>query len=586
MKLCRAILRLAVLIFVSDIGLACIKTAWGAVLAIIALFALAAKKRQENLDAFGTARWASVDDLERAKMLRPGSGLILGRVVRSRPGFLQSLRELFRKHVPAAIACEQFVFSMRKLQPKKPDTALVRLNNAVHIAVIAPTGAGKGVSCVIPHLLSCPDSCVVVDFKGENAMKTAEHRAKQFGHKIVILDPFNVVTKTPDTFNLMDTIDAESPFMIDECRALANAMVIRTGEEKDPFWNDSGELWITAMLVAASLYGKDGHRSLQTVRTLLTVPSAREGIIQHMCVETKHEGMVARLGNQLTNYKDKELGSVLSTANRFMNFLDTVAVASNTKASSFKLSDLGNGKTTVYMVLPPKQISTQAGLLRLWVGAMLRAVVDGGLQEQTKVHFILDEAASLGRMDCLDDAVDKYRGYGVRLQFFYQSMGQLRKCWGEGGDQTLLSNTTQVYFGVNDPQTAEYVSNRLGEATIVVDSGGTNTGWNKQTGDDGKSSYSSSGGGSRSWAQQARKLLKPEEVVGLDKDIAITFAPGIPPLWTKLINYRNEPPPQTRWWEPKRANPWKLAMRKAEQYLTAVLLLGLGLTLLWCVATL
>jgi len=31
------------------------------------------------------------------------------------------------------------------------------------------------------------------------------------------------------------------------------------------------------------------------------------------------------------------------------------------------------------------------------------------------VHFVLDEAASLGRMDALDDAVDKYRGYGVRL---------------------------------------------------------------------------------------------------------------------------------------------------------------------------
>ena len=76
-------------------------------------------------------------------------------------------------------------------------------------------------------------------------------------------------------------------------------------------------------------------------------------------------------------------------------------------------------------------------------------------------------------MDALDDAVDKYRGYGVRLQFYYQSVSQLRKCFPDGQDQTLLSNVSQVFFGINDLPTAEYVSNRLGEQTIVVSSGGT-----------------------------------------------------------------------------------------------------------------
>lgn len=128
---------------------------------------------------------------------------------------------------------------------------------------------------------------------------------------------------------------------------------------------------------------------------------------------------------------------------------------------------------------------------------MLRAVVRGGLQDKNMVHFILDEAASLGHMESLDDAVDKYRGYGVRLQFYYQSLGQLKKCWPEGQDQTLLSNTTQVYFGCNDNETAEYVSNRLGECTIIVDSGGTNTGTSKTKAE--KTSYCSSTGASKNW---------------------------------------------------------------------------------------
>ena len=68
----------------------------------------------------------------------------------------------------------------------------------------------------------------------------------------------------------------------------------------------------------------------------------------------------------------------------------------------------------------------------------------------SNVTFVLDEAASLGRMYALDDAVDKYRGYGVRLQFYYQSVSQLRKCFPDGQEQTLLSNVSQVFFSVND----------------------------------------------------------------------------------------------------------------------------------------
>src|SRR5437773_1867600 len=84
-------------------------------------------------------------------------------------------------------------------------------------------------------------------------------------------------------------------------------------------------------------------------------------------------------------------------------------------------------------------------LNRMWIGSLLRAVVRGGLQEQNKVHFVLDEAASLGHMEALDDAVDKYRGYGVRLQFYYQSLGQLKSCWPTDQGQTMLSNVSQLY---------------------------------------------------------------------------------------------------------------------------------------------
>jgi type IV secretion system protein VirD4 len=425
---------------------------------------------------------------------------------------------------------------------RKPtiNPALVRLPNAVHTAVFAPTGVGKGVSCVVPFLLSSPDSAVVVDFKGENARLTAEHRRRVFGHRIVMLDPFKVVTKQSDTFNPLDFIDKDSPVAIDECRDIGEALVIRTGQEKDPHWPDSAEAWIAAMISLVVQYGEPNDRSLQTVRTLLTSPDKLEMAIKLMGVSDAWEGMLARMGNQLTQFKDKELGSTLTTTNRFLRFLDTLAVADSTKTSSFDPADLRKGKMTVYLILPPEHMRAQSPLLRMWIGSLLRAVVRGGLQEQNKVHFVLDESSSLGHLEALDDATDKYRGYGVRLQFYFQSLSQVKKCFPDGQEQTLLSNVSQVYFGVNDLPTAEYVSNRLGEATIAITSGGTSTGTSWSSSANGQNSHGYSTNSSENWQQHGRKLLKPEEVMMLPERTAITFTPGVPPVCTTLVRYYEE----------------------------------------------
>jgi type IV secretion system protein VirD4 len=177
----------------------------------------------------------------------------------------------------------------------------------------------------------------------------------------------------------------------------------------------------------------------------------------------------------------------------------------------------------------------------MWIGSLLRAVVRGGLQEKNKVHFILDEAASLGHMEVLDDAVDKYRAYSVRCQFYYQSLGQLKSCWPADQGQTIMSNVTQILFGVNDLPTAEYVSNRLGEATIAITSGGTSTGTSRSSSANGQESHSYSTNHSENWQQHGRKLLKPEEVMMLPERTAITFTPGVPPICTRLVRYYEEP---------------------------------------------
>ena len=461
-------------------------------------------------------------------------GLLIGRLAVNP----RSLLAIFNPWVRSVDACKAFW--------GKRESPLIRLPKVIHAAIFAPTGGGKGASFAIPHLLSCPDSMVVVDFKGENYRATAEARRKM-GHEIVALDPFHVVTENPGTFNPLDFISADSFIALDECRDLANALVARTGNEKDPHWCDAAEMYIGGIASFIVEHAPPDDRSLQTCRGILADPEELEAAVQVMRQSEAWQGMLARLGSQLTNFRDKELSSTLTTTGRFLRFLDTLAIAESTKKSSFDPADLLTGKLTVYLVLPPEHMRAQSPLLRMWIGSLLRAVVRGGLRERNPVHFVIDEAASLGHMDCLDDAVDKYRGYMVRLLLFYQSTGQLKKSWPEGGDQTLLSNCSTVFFAVNDYPTAEYVSNRLGEKTIVVESGGTSSGRSRSTPDYGAASASLSRNSNDNWSQMARRILKPEEILGLDERQAITFTPGVPPILTTLTRYYENKESRWKW---------------------------------------
>jgi type IV secretion system protein VirD4 len=258
-----------------------------------------------------------------------------------------------------------------------------------------------------------------------------------------------------------------------------------------------------------------------------------------------------------------------------LRFLDTPAIAESTRSTSFDPAIMLRGKMTVYLVVPPQHAAALSGLLRSWVSFFLRLAVRGGAREKNRIHFVLDEASALGQMDQITDLLAVGRSFGVRLQLYYQSLGQLKKCWPEGQDQTLLSNTSQVFFGVNDLPTAEYVSSRIGEQTIVVNSGGTSTSRSYQQPEGGgHASTTHSRSRNDNWQQQARKLLKPEEVMQLPERAAIAFTPGVPPILSTLVRHYEEPwllePPGWR----KRKWQEAGALGNAVMFLTSAVLLA------------
>jgi type IV secretion system protein VirD4 len=158
-----------------------------------------------------------------------------------------------------------------------------------------------------------------------------------------------------------------------------------------------------------------------------------------------------------------------------------------------------------------------------------------------RVHFLLDEAASYLPLEIVDNTLVIGRGYGISLTFFLQSMGQLKKCFPVDGGQTLISNTAQIYFGVNDWETAEHLSNRIGNTTVTVSSWGRNAGKSVQEGVSTLHSHASYSSGSNEGGQeQAMKLVTPDEIMAWHPRYALTFLPGMRPICTTLLRYYEE----------------------------------------------
>jgi len=521
--------------------------------------------------AFGTARLAGFMDLMRGGLLGNGDGLLVGKT--HSPKVPQAARLLWSAPRWASeMVCRLFRDAVQR------KGSWVRLARGTHTLIVAPTGRGKGTGLVIPHLLTYAGSCVVIDPKGENAQLTAEHRRRVFGHEVRIVDPFKIVTQTPDTFNPLDWIDPASPTALDEAKAVADALVIKNPHAKEPHWEESAGLWTWGMTALALHKAPPEKRNLQTVATLLSDPAEMAAAKKVMCESTVWDGLLARIGHQLSHFMERELGSTLTTTNRFLHFLSTVPVAANTRSSSFDPMKLRTGKMTVYLVLPTQFLQSHAGLMRMWVSSLLLAVIRGGLDERRRVLFLLDEAATaLGHMECIENAVVQLRGYGLRLCFFYQSLGQLKQCFPEGRDETFLScMDSQIFFGLNDVSSAEYVSSRMGEMTITIHqaSGGTSHSRSHDLQGSSTTSYSSNSGWNAS--ETGRKLLKPEEVLALDERIAVVFTPSVPPLFTYLVRYY-EPDFKTAPGMGGRGERLRLALWCLRYALTAAAVGGLAL---------
>ena len=398
----------------------------GGIVSIGAAIFLSILRAREASDVttYGSARWAETKDLETAGLLKP-DGVVLGR---------------FEQHY-------------------------LRHDGPEHVLCFAPTRSGKGVGLVVPSLLTWPGSAIVHDIKGENWQLTAGWRSRF--SRVLLFDPTNPESAAYNPLLEVRRGDSE----VRDVQNVADILVDPEGLlERRNHWEKTSH----ALLVGAILHVlyAEADKTLAGVAAFLSDPRRPIEATLTAMMKTPHLGdrphpVVAQAARELLNKSDNERSGVLSTAMSFLGLYRDPVVAKVTSRSNWRISDLieGDRPATLYLVVPPSDISRTKPLVRLVLNQIGRRLTeDLHADRRHRLLLMLDEFPALGRLDFFESQLAFMAGYGLKAFLIAQSLNQIEKAYGQ--NNAILDNChVRVAFATNDERTAKRVSDALGTAT-------------------------------------------------------------------------------------------------------------------------
>jgi type IV secretion system protein VirD4 len=453
------------------------------------------RSRQSKLvTTYGSARWASKDEVADAGLLKP-TGVFLGR----------------------------------------HGVDYLRHDGPEHVMAFAPTRSGKGVGLVVPTLLAWPGSAVIHDIKGENWQLTAGWRAR-FSHCLL----FNPTDTRSAAYNPLLEV-RRGQHEVRDVQNIADILVDPEGAlERRNHWEKTSH----ALLVGAILHVlyAEADKTLRGVANFLSDPARAFETTLHAMMTTPHlrdapHPVVASAAREVLNKSENERSGVLSTAMSFLGLYRDPTVAAVTSRCDWRIADLIDAEhpVSLYLVVPPSDISRTKPLIRLLlnqIGRRLTESLDGsdGIARQHRLLLMLDEFPALGRLDFFESALAFMASYGLRAFLIAQSLNQIDKAYGP--NHAILDNChVRIAFATNDERTAKRISDALGTATEL------------------RAQRNYAGHRLAPWLghlmvsrqETARPLVTPGEVMQLPPDQELVMVSGHAPIRaTKLRYYEDQ----------------------------------------------
>lgn len=432
------------------------------------------------------------------------------------------------------------------------DTRKTRKNN--NVLVIGGSGTGKSRFVVKPNIMQANTSFVITDPSGD-LLESTGHLLEKQGYDIKI---FNLIEmENSDKYNPFAYIRSE-----EEVTRVVDCILKNTKSDKkqsggDPFWDDSIKALLSALFYYLWLEAPKEQQNLKMVMQLIRMAEVKEDDSEF---ESDLDIMFRLLEEQ---YKDKDevfsedgikyvengehiavkqykvfklagaktASSILVSLAVRLSAFNLSKVADLTNEDTINLSTIGDKKTALFVIIPDGNTTFNflVAILYTQLFETLYYQADFGFNSVTgeknggrlkyHVRFIMDEMANTGQIPDLEIKIATMRRREISVTLILQNLAQIKNLYEKTWEIITGNCDSFLFLGGQEQSTLEYVSKKLGKATI--DKRSTSRTRGKQ------------GSSSQSWDILGRELMTPDEVAKMKDSDCILFIRGNKPYFSK-----------------------------------------------------
>lgn len=368
----------------------------------------------------------------------------------------------------------KIVVSQRKKRPNE------KADN-YNIFMLGAAGTGKTTRINVPMIMQyakAEENMLITDPKGDLYAKTAKY-LERMGYDVYVFATKHDVLKagTFDCFNPLDFIDQD----LQRAQMIAKYILqLGDGKEANDYFQN-GEL---ALFLALCMYFT--NKSFSHEEGTATIPYL------YTYVATTPEDTIATALKSLTRgmpgYEPAQT-FINENPERQKDFRSGLVGKLNLYSScktllsqtDFEPLDFFHNKACVFVIMDDHN-DTFAPLVRCFFQIFCNDIsylADSYIgdpergEEPFKIYpafdMILEETNNIGKIDSLENILSTVRSRNMNTVLTFQNYDQILDTYEKKRESLISACHTQIFFGINDNSSANYVSQVLGNKTVEVE---------------------------------------------------------------------------------------------------------------------
>lgn len=372
-----------------------------------------------------------------------------------------------------------------------------------HLALIAPTGAGKTVRYVIPNILSINNaSCVITDPSGEIYDKSRYYLESK-GYLVKAINVTDVASSLK--YNPLHRCNGFA-----DMHKLSSLLVDTTYDNStgDVFWSESSKGLIN-ILIRIIINLPEERRNLGELWRLLNLFGFRQDEVNRLASQHLDESSFIEYGSMISQ-PEKTLFNIVSSAKSAVNLFSNPDVVSLVQSESLYFESLRQTKTAIFLIVPEGDVRRWKFLISILYTQLFDFCMQlpQGNNPYLPIYFFLDEFGNAGKLPNFSTLITTLRKRKVSLSIILQDVEQLTHVYGRSDASVILNGgcATRLFYPGLSYSTCQELSNILGNQTVTI----------RESGFDRSNNSPSARN-----REMARPLLTPDEIRTLKPNKAI-----------------------------------------------------------------